>query len=63
MAEINEMEAYRGMIDSMKKSSEFARILGLKRGDMRWFKVRDMLDACTDNCTKLFLKRQNGGGP
>jgi hypothetical protein len=56
------MLAYRGLIDSLRKSSEFARAIGLKRGDMRWIKVRGMLDQCADNCTKLFNKAQNGTG-
>lgn len=62
MADINEVQAFRGLIESLRNASEFSRILGLKRGDMRWIKVRGMLDQCGDNCTKLFNKAQGSNG-
>lgn len=62
MADVTEREAYLGLINALKSASEFSRILGLKRGDMRWIRVRGMLDQCGDNCTKLFHKAQSGNG-
>lgn len=61
MADINEREAWNGLVDALKRMRDYSRALALLRSDQRWLAITNLSERMLDNCQRLFEKSKRQG--
>lgn len=61
MADINEREAWTGLLDAFKRMRDFSRSLALLRSDQRWLAIARIAEQCQDSATQLYTKSARQG--
>ena len=60
MADLSENLAFAALIDSLGRSRDSMRAIGLLRSDERWIHSARLLDQIQDKATQMFRMRMNG---